>query len=203
MFLVDKVIGKSKIQPSLSAIDLQPIQENTMCDYQERDAAVLFKGNPATLLGPEIKVGDTAPDFQVVDNALQPVTLATDAGKVRLITVVPSLDTPVCDTMTRQFNQQAAALPDTVAVYTISVDLPFAQKRWCGNAGIDKVQTLSDYQERSFGLNYGLLLKNLKLLARAVYVIDQNDKVAYCELVSEVTAEPDYAAALEAVKKLL
>lgn len=174
-----------------------------MCEYQEREAAVLFKGNPATLLGPEIKVGDTAPDFQVVDNGLQPVTLATDAGKVRLITVVPSLDTPVCDTMTRQFNQQAAELPDSVAVYTISVDLPFAQKRWCGNAGIDKVQTLSDYQERSFGLNYGLLLKNLKLLARAVYVIDQNDKVVYCELVPEVTAEPDYDAALAAVKALI
>jgi len=174
-----------------------------MCNYQERDAAVLFKGNPVTLLGPEIKVGDAAPDFQVVDNGLQPVTLATDAGKVRLITVVPSLDTPVCDAMTRQFNQQAAGLPDSVVVYTISVDLPFAQKRWCGNAGIDKVQTLSDYQERSFGLSYGLLLKNLKLLARAVYVIDPNDKVAYCELVPEVTDEPNYAAALEAVKKLI
>lgn len=174
-----------------------------MGNYQERDAAVLFKGNPATLLGPEIKVGDTAPDFRVVDNGLQPVTLATDAGKVRLITVVPSLDTPVCDTMTRQFNQQAADLPDSVAVYTISVDLPFAQKRWCGNAGIDKVQTLSDYQDRSFGLNYGLLLKNLKLLARAVYVIDQNDKVVYAELVPEVTAEPDYAAALAAAKTLI
>ncbi len=174
-----------------------------MCDYQEREAAVLFKGNPATLLGPELKVGDAAPDFQVVDNGLAPVTLATDAGKVRLVTVVPSLDTPVCDTMTRQFNQQAAELPDSVVVYTVSVDLPFAQKRWCGNAGIDKVQTLSDYQERSFGLNYGLLLQGLKLLARAVIVIDQNDKVAYFELVPEVTAEPDYAAALAAVKKLV
>ena len=170
---------------------------------QRREAAVLFKGNPATLLGPEIKVGDKAPDFQVVDNGLQPVTLATDAGKVRLIAVVPSLDTPVCDTMTRQFNQDAANLPDSVVVYTISVDLPFAQKRWCGNAGIDKVQTLSDYQDRSFGLNYGLLLEQLKLLARAVYVIDQNDQVAYAEVVSEVTAEPDYTAALDAVKKLL
>ena len=174
-----------------------------MSNYPEREGAVLFKGNPATLLGAEVKVGDTAPDFQVVDNGLQPVTLATDAGKVRLITVVPSLDTPVCDTMTRQFNQQIADLPDSVAAYTISVDLPFAQKRWCGNAGIDKVQTLSDYQERSFGLNYGLLLQGLKLLARAVYVIDQNDKVVYAELVPEVTAEPDYAAALEAVKKLV
>lgn len=174
-----------------------------MCDYQEREGAVLFKGNPATLLGPEVKAGDAAPDFQVVDNGLQPVTLATDAGKVRLVAVVPSLDTPTCDTMTRRFNQDAAELPDSVAVYTISVDLPFAQKRWCGNAGIDKVQTLSDYQDRSFGLNYGLLLKNLKLLARAVYVIDQNDKVAYAEVCSEVTAEPDYAAALDAVKKLI
>lgn len=174
-----------------------------MSTYQEREGAVLFKGNPATLVGSEVKVGDAAPEFRVVNNALQPVTLATDAGKIRLIAVVPSLDTPVCDTMTRQFNQQAAALPDNVVVYTISVDLPFAQKRWCGNAGIDKVQTLSDYQERSFGLNYGVLLKDLKLLARAVFVIDADDKVAYVELVSEVTAEPDYTAALEAVKNLL
>lgn len=174
-----------------------------MSDIQEREGAVLFKGNPATLLGAELKVGASAPDFRVVDNGLQPVTLATDAGKVRLITVVPSLDTPVCDAMTRHFNQDAAALPDSVAVYTISVDLPFAQKRWCGNAGIDKVRTLSDYQERSFGVNYGLLLRDLKLLARAVIVIDANDKVTYVELVPEVTAEPDYTAALEAVKKLL
>ncbi len=177
-------------------------REINMSNYQEREGAVLFKGNPATLLGPEVKVGDAAPDFHVVDNGLQPVTLATDAGKVRLITVVPSIDTPVCDTMIRRFNQEAAELPDGVAVYTISVDLPFAQKRWCGNAGIEKVQTLSDYQDRSFGLNYGLLLKDLQLLARAVYVIDQNDKIAYAEIVSEVTAEPDYGAALEAARNL-
>ncbi len=174
-----------------------------MSGYPEREAAVLFKGNPATLLGSEVKVGDMAPDFRVVDNGLQPVTLATAAGKIRLVAVVPSLDTPVCDAMTRQFNQDVANLPDSVVVYTISVDLPFAQKRWCGNAGIDKVQTLSDYQDRSFGLNYGLLLKDLKLLARAVYVIDQNNKVVYVELVPEVTAEPNYIAALDAVKKLL
>ncbi|MFO7577735.1 MAG: thiol peroxidase [Pelovirga sp.] len=174
-----------------------------MNQYQEREAAVLFKGNPATLLGPELKAGDAAPDFRVVDNGLQPVTLATDAGKIRLVAVVPSLDTPVCDAMTRQFNQDAAALPDSVIVYTISVDLPFAQKRWCGNAGIDKVKTLSDYQDRSFGLNYGVLLRDLKLLARAVFVIDAEDKIAYVELVPEVTAEPDYNAALEAVKELL
>lgn len=169
----------------------------------ERDGVVEFKGNPVTLLGPEIKVGDAAPDFRVVDNSLQPVTLATDAGKIRLITAVPSLDTPVCDAMTRKFNQDAVALTDAVVVYAISVDLPFAQKRWCGNAAIDKVKTLSDYQERSFGLNYGVLLKDLKLLARAVFVIDANDKVAYVELVPEVTAEPDYVAALNSVKNLL
>lgn len=174
-----------------------------MNDAMERSAAVLFKGNPATLLGPEIKVGDKAPDFRVVDNGLQPVTLATDSGKIRLITVAPSLDTPVCDTMTRTFNQDAAALPDSVVVYTITVDLPFAQKRWCGNAGIDKVKTLSDYQDRSFGLNYGVLLKDLKLLARAVFVIDADDNVAYVEVVAEVTAEPDYNAALNALKALL
>lgn len=174
-----------------------------MTEYAVRQGAVLFKGNPAALVGPELRVGDQAPDFQVVDNGLQPVTLATDAGKVRLVVATPSLDTPVCDTMTRQFNQQAAEFPDSVATYVISVDLPFAQKRWCGNAGIDKVKTLSDYQDRSFGLNYGLLLQNLKLLARAVFVIDRDDKIAYYELVPEVTTEPDYAAALEAVKKLL
>ncbi len=174
-----------------------------MNNMVERAEAVLFKGTPATLLGPEIKAGDKAPDFRVVDNGLQPVTLATDAGKIRLIAVVPSLDTPVCDAMTRKFNQDAAALPDSVVVYTISVDLPFAQKRWCGNAGIDRVKTLSDYQDRSFGLNYGVLLKDLKLHARAVFIIDANDQVAYVELVPEVTDEPDYDAALNAIKALL
>ena len=170
---------------------------------QERQGVITFKGNPMTLVGQPVKAGDAAPDFRVVDNALQPVTLASSAGQIRLITVVPSLDTPVCDTMTRTFNQDAAHLPDNVAVYTISLDLPFAQKRWCGNAGIDRVKTLSDYQERSFALNYGLLIKELKLLARAVLVIDAQDRISYLQIVPEVTAEPDYAAALAAVKALL
>jgi thiol peroxidase len=148
-------------------------------------------------------VGQSAPDFKVVDTGLQPVSLGDSAGKVRLITSVPSIDTPVCDTMTRKFNEQAAQLPDNVEVYTISMDLPFAQKRWCGNADIDKVKTLSDYQERSFGENYGLLIKELKLLARAVFVIDAAGKIAYREIVPEVTDEPDYDAALAAVKKLV
>jgi thiol peroxidase len=170
---------------------------------QQRTGVTTFKNNPVTLLGPDVGVGDQAPEFRVVDNGLQPVTLADSAGKIRLITVVPSLDTPVCDAMTRTFNQDAAQLPDNVVVYTISLDLPFAQKRWCGNAGIDKVQTLSDYQDRSFGLNYGLLIDELKLLARAVYVVDAAGRIAYREIVSEVTAEPDYNAAMEAIKKLM
>lgn len=170
---------------------------------EKKTGVITFKGNPVTLLGPDIQVGDTAPDFTVVDNSLQPVTLSDGQGKVQLITVVPSIDTGVCDTMTRKFNQDAAALPENVAVYTISVDLPFAQSRWCGNAGIERVKTLSDYQERSFGLAYGLVIDELKLLARAVYVIDPAGKVAYREIVAEVTAEPDYEAALAAVKSLL
>lgn len=170
---------------------------------QERSGAITFKGNPMTLVGQPVKTGEAAPDFRVVDNALQPVTLASSAGKIRLITVVPSLDTPVCDTMTRTFNQDAANLPDNVVVYTVSLDLPFAQKRWCGNAGIDKVKTLSDYQERSFVLNYGLLIKELKLAARAVLVIDGSDRISYLQIVPEVTSEPDYDSALAAVKALL
>jgi thiol peroxidase len=170
---------------------------------QERTGVITFKGNPMTLIGPDVGVGQSAPDFKVVDTALQPVSLGDSAGKVRLITVVPSVDTPVCDTMTRKFNEQAAQLPDNVEVYTVSMDLPFAQKRWCGNADIDKVKTLSDYQERSFGENYGLLIKELKLLARAVFVIDAADKITYREIVPEVTDEPDYDAALAAVKKLV
>jgi thiol peroxidase len=174
-----------------------------MAQVKERTGAVTFKGNPMTLCGDEVKVGDKAPDFKVVDNALQPVTLADSAGRVRLITVVPSLDTGVCDTMTRKFNEKAAQLPAGVEVYTVSLDLPFAQTRWCGNAGIERVKTLSDYQERSFGLNYGVLIKELKLLARSVFVIDTKDKVTYREIVGEVTNEPDYDAALAAVKALV
>lgn len=170
---------------------------------QERLGAITFKGNPMTLVGQPVRTGDSAPDFRVVDITLQPVTLASSAGKIRLITVVPSLDTPVCDTMTRTFNQDAANLPGNVVVYTISLDLPFAQKRWCGNAGIDKVVTLSDYQDRSFAHNYGLLIKELKLLARAVLVIDAGDRISYLQVVPEVTSEPDYTAALAAVRALL
>lgn len=170
---------------------------------QERTGIITFKGNPFTLLGPEITVGATAPDFRVVDGTLAPVTLASYAGKVKIISAVPSLDTPVCDTETRRFNQEAAALPEQVILLTISLDLPFAQKRWCGAAGIDRVQLLSDYQDRSFAEAYGVLIKELKLLTRAIYVIDAANVIRYVQIVPEVTSEPDYAAVIAAAKALL
>ncbi|GAA5345264.1 thiol peroxidase (atypical 2-Cys peroxiredoxin) [Planifilum fimeticola] len=167
---------------------------------QERTGVVTFKGNPVTLVGNEVKVGDTAPDFTVLANDLSPVTLADSKGSVRIISVVPSLDTGVCDQQTRRFNEEAASL-EGVRVLTISVDLPFAQKRWCGAAGVDRVQTLSDHRDLSFGTAYGVVIKELRLLARAVFVVDKNDKVVYAEYVPEVTQHPNYEAAIEAAKK--
>lgn len=169
---------------------------------QERKGAVTFKGNPMTLLGPEIKAGDRAPDFQVVDASLAPVSLADFRGKVKILSAVPSLDTPVCDAETRRFNEEAAKLPGNVVVLTISLDLPFAQKRWCGAAGIDRVRVLSDYRDRSFGTAYGVLIKELMLLSRSVFVVDGGDTVRYVQHVREVAQEPDYAAVMEAVKGL-
>jgi thioredoxin-dependent peroxiredoxin len=170
---------------------------------EERSGKISFKGNPVTLLGPELKVGDKAPDFLVVDTTLTPISLHSYDGKIRVISAVPSLDTPVCDTETRRFNQEAAALPENVVVLTISLDLPFAQKRWCGAAGIDRVITLSDYRERSFGLNYGVLIKELLLLSRCIFVVDDQGLIRYIQQVPEVTSEPDYAAVLDAVKQIL
>lgn len=168
-----------------------------------RTGIIAFKGNPMTLLGPELKAGDQAPGFTVVDTTLTPVTLATYAGKIKVVSAVPSLDTPVCDTETRRFNQEAANLPGEVVVLTVSLDLPFAQKRWCGAAGIDRVVTLSDYRDRSFGLAYGVLIDELKLLSRSIFVIDRNDIIRYIQHVPEVTQEPDYAAVLAAVRSLV
>ncbi len=170
---------------------------------EERTGIITFKGNPMTLLGPGLKVGEQAPAFSVVDISLTPVTLSTYTGKIKVISAVPSLDTPICDMETRRFNQEAASLPEKVVVLTVSLDLPFAQKRWCGAAGIDRVTTLSDYQERSFALSYGVLIKELKLLSRSLFVIDENDKIRFIHHVPEVTTEPDYAAVLTAVKELL
>lgn len=162
-------------------------------------ASITFKGNAVTLLGSEVKVGDKAPNFNVLGNDLSQVTLDDSKGLVRLISVVPSLDTGVCDAQTRRFNEEAANL-DNVKILTVSVDLPFAQKRWCGAAGIDKVQTVSDHRDLSFGEAYGVAIKELRLLARAVFVIDSNDTVTYVEYVSEATNHPNYEAAIEAAK---
>lgn len=169
---------------------------------EERSGIITFKGNPMTLLGPELTIGDRAPEFCVADNGLAPVTLASSSGKIRIISAVPSIDTPVCDTETRRFNQDASQLSDNVVVLTISMDLPFAQKRWCGGAGIDRVTTLSDYRDRSFGTAYGVVIKELALLTRAVFVIDGHDIIRYIQIVPEVTTEPDYAAVFNAVKAL-
>ncbi|MDZ7760334.1 MAG: thiol peroxidase [Desulfovermiculus sp.] len=170
---------------------------------QERTDVITMKGNPLTLLGPELQTGDPAPDFRVVDTDLQPVTLQDWQQKVLILSSVPSLDTPVCDMETRRFNTEAANLSSEVKIVTVSMDLPFAQKRWCGAAGVDQVMTVSDYQEASFGQNYGVLIKDLRLLARAVFVLDQARTVRYIQLVSEVTEEPDYDAVLQAARSLL
>lgn len=164
--------------------------------------SITFKGNPVTLIGNELKVGDKAPDFTVLANDLSSVSLSDSNGKVRLISVVPSLDTGLCDQQTRRFNEEAAKLGN-VEVLTISVDLPFAQKRWCGAAGIENVQTLSDHRDLSFGEAYGVLIQELRLLARAVFVIDSKNEVAYVEYVPEVTTLPNYEAAIQAAKAAL
>jgi len=170
---------------------------------EERKGIITFQGNPLTLVGPELKAGGKAPDFRVVNNGLAPVTLADYKGRIKVLSAVPSLDTPVCDTETRRFNKEAAALPDKVTVLTISMDLPFAQARWCGAAGVDRVTTLSDYQERSFATAYGVLIGELKLLARAIFVVDEEDIIRYIQIVPEITTEPDYDAVLSAVNGLL
>lgn len=159
---------------------------------------VKFQGNQVTLEGNTVKVGDTAPNFVAADNGLNEVNGKDLKGK-RVYVSVPSIDTSVCDTEVRRFNQEAAKL-ENVKIYTISMDLPFAQARWCGNAGIESVQTLSDYKDRSFGKEFGTYIKELGLLTRAVFVIDENDKVIHVEYCEEVTAEPNYEAVLNALK---
>ena len=169
----------------------------------EQQGTVTLQGQPMTLLGQPIEVGDRAPDVTVLDNDLRPVKLSAYRGKVVILTSVPSLDTSVCDLETRRFNQEAANLGDEIVILTVSMDLPFAQKRWCGAAGVDKVKTLSDHREAAFGSAYGLLIKELRLLARSVFVLDREGIVRYKELVKETTHEPNYEAALKAARALL
>jgi thiol peroxidase len=167
----------------------------------ERTGAVTLKGKPLTLVGPELKVGDRAPEFVCVDNDLKPVNLAQTGKEVRIFSVVPSLDTPVCDAQTRRFNEEAAKLPG-VEIFAISMDLPFAQRRWCGAFGIDRVKMLSDHREASFGTAYGTLIKELRLESRSIFVVDRNNVIRHAEYVQEVTDFPDYEAALAVARSL-
>ena len=163
---------------------------------EERKGAVTMRGNPMTLVGPELKPGQKAPAFTAVGKGLAPFTLDQFKGKVKIIAAVPSLDTPVCDAETRRFNEEASKLPGDVQILTISMDLPFAQARWCGAAGVDKVTTISDWRAAEFGQKYGALIKELHLLARAVFVLDKNDNIVYSEYVKEVANQPNFEAAL-------
>ncbi len=171
---------------------------------EERNDVQTFKGTPLTLVGPALEVGTPAAEFTLVANDLSEVNMRTFAGKVKILNIVPSLDTPVCDRQTRRFNEEAAALGDRVVVLAISRDLPFAQKRWCAAAGIDRVQTLSAFRHPEFGVKYGVLIKEgplASLLARSVFVIDGHNKLAYQQIVPELAAEPDYAPVLEAARR--
>lgn len=166
----------------------------------ERTGVVTFAGQPVTLVGPEIRPGQKAPDFELLTTDRKKVHLSDYEGKVKLISVVPSLDTGVCDAQTRRFNEEAAKLGEDVVVLTVSADLPFAQKRWCGAAGVDRVVTLSDHYAMSFGNAYGTHMKEHRLECRAVFVVDKNDVVTYVEYVPEVTQHPNYEAALDAAR---
>ena len=169
----------------------------------ERKDVVTFKGKPLTLVGNPVKVGDKAPDAEVLANDLSAVRLSGFRGKVCVICSVPSLDTSVCDIQTRKFNEKAASLGEDVIVLTISMDLPFAQKRWCGSANVENLQTLSDHRVGEFGNAFGVLIKELRLLARTVFVVDADGIIRYIQIVDEMTHEPDYEAALQAVKEII
>lgn len=169
----------------------------------ERKGIVTIMGNPLTLLGPKLEVGSKAPDFTVVDADLKEVTLGDFSGKVKVISVTPSLDTPVCDFQARRFNQEASQLPGDVAILNISMDLPFAIARYCAGAGIDKLKAFSDHRDASFGNAYGVLIKELRLLARSLFIIDKDGVIRYIEIVPEVTHAPDYDKALNALKEIL
>ncbi len=169
----------------------------------ERSGLITFKGKPLTLLGSQLKAGVAAPDFTLLADDLSEVKLSDFRGKVVLIATVPSLDTGVCDLEARRFNGEAAKLGPNVRVLVVSMDLPFAQKRWCGAAGTANIQALSDHREASFAAAYGVLIKELRLLARSVWVVDSEGSIRYVELVKELTSEPDYDAALAAARGLL
>ena len=168
----------------------------------DRKGAVTMKGNPLTLTGNELKVGQPAPEVTLTANDLSTVNLSSFKGKKTIVLTMPSLDTGICDKETRKFNEEAAKLGNDVKILAVTMDLPFAQKRWCGAAGVNNVLTLSDYKEAALGNSFGVLIKELKLLARTIFVIDSKGNVQYSQIVKEITTEPDYAAVLEAVNKI-
>ena len=165
----------------------------------ERPGATTLQGKPLTLIGPELKPGDPAPDFDVIDSSLKNVHLADTGNHVRIFSVVPSLDTPVCDAQTKRFNEEASRL-NNIDIYTVSMDLPFAQTRFCNSFLVDRVRMLSDHRNGSFGEHYGTLIKELRIESRAIFVLDKNNTVKYVEYVREVGDHPNYEAALEAAK---
>lgn len=167
----------------------------------ERHGGSTFKGSPLTLVGPELKTGDKAPDFEAVDKTMQPVNLEKTSGEVRIFSVVPSLDTPVCDMQTKRFDEEMKK-NGALKVYTISMDLPFAQSRWCGAFGVDRVVMLSDHREGSFGRAYGTLIKEWRILSRAIFVVDKDNVVRHAEYVKEVAEHPNYEAALAKAREL-
>ena len=169
---------------------------------EERRGVVTMKGNPLTLLGPDLKEGDKAPQFTVLDRELKPVSLSDFAGKIKIISVTPSLDTPVCDLQLRRFNHEAANLPKDVVVLNISMDLPFAISRFCTTASIDNAIALSDHRDSSFGTAYGVLIRELRLLARSIFIVDKSDMIRYKELVREQSSHPDYDRALNALRQI-
>ena len=167
----------------------------------ERAGATTMRGKPLTLVGPELKSGDKAPDFEAVNDTLQPVNLAGTGQAVRIFSVIPSLDTPVCDAQTKRFNEEAAKMPN-VQIFTVSMDLPFAQKRWCGAFGVDKVKMLSDHRTGSFGEHYGTMIKELRVESRAIFVLDKDNTIKHVEYVKEVAEHPNYDAALTAARSI-
>ena len=169
---------------------------------ETRKGEVTMKGNPVELVGPKLKAGDKAPDFTCVGAGLSVITLKDTAGKARLFNVVPSLDTPVCNVQTRRFSQELQALGDKVAAYTVSLDLPFAQQRWCTEAKVENVKNLSDVHDHSFGEHFGVLIRGLPipLLARAIFVVGPDDSIKHVEIVPEIATEPQYGPALDALK---
>jgi thiol peroxidase len=173
-----------------------------MGNNTQSSRTTILKGKSFPLTGPELKAGDQAPDFDVVDNSLQPVNLEKTGRGVRILSVVPSLDTPVCDAQTKRFEEEAAKLSD-VQIYTVSMDLPFAQTRWCGNFGINRVGMLSDHRSGSFGERYGTLIPDLRIESRAIFVLDADNRLRHVEYVPEVGSHPNYEAALEAARGAL